>query len=190
MQRKHLLIIALLAALAVFAALYFYNSARQAPGGPCPVTVLEGDCKVSSISDAYIRITPDIQHYNNYSVLVIDWTFTPTKPMEGSENLGPVERELIKENLVNERHAAYARDLAYNGIRCLLKPGMDQNDYAYKSVKENCTLGADNAYRCSFPDITRQDLEDCGIRIGAVVHCKLTRRGGSCPPGGFEYFER
>ena len=111
MQRKHLLIIGLLAALAVFAAFYLYGSARQVSGGPCPVTVLEGDCKVSSISDAYIRITPDIQHYYNYSVLVIDWAFTPTKPMEGVENLGLIERELIKENLVNERHAAYARDL-------------------------------------------------------------------------------
>ena len=194
MQRKHLLIlVGAIAVLVILGMLFmsgFNNINNNKPGGGCTYVTLEGDCKVSSIREDNVKITADIHHYYNYGVLVVDYAFTPTKPMEGGDNLGPIEREFIKTSIISERYGAYARDLAFNGIKCLLKPGMGQNDYAYESVKENCTLKDNNTYECSFPDITREDLAKCSIKEGATIHCKLRRMiSGSCSPGGFEYFE-
>ena len=193
MQRKHLWILGAIAVLVILGMLFmssFNNIGNNKTGGGCSYVTLEGDCKVSSIREDNVKITADIKDYYNYGVLVIDYTFTPTKPMEGGDNLGLIKRELIKTSIINERHVAYARNLAFKGINCLLKQGIDQNDYAYKSVKEKCMLNDNNVYECSFPDITRQDLGKCGIKEGAIIHCKLTRSiSGSCTPRMVEYFE-
>jgi hypothetical protein len=185
MQRKYLLIIGAILIVAVLGIFYFNKSANRVPGGPCPVTTLVGECKITSIHDMSIKITSDIVHYYNYTVLAVDYSFTPNQTIEGIVN----DPKKLVAQLNYNKQTTTARELAFNGIKCLLKPGIDEKHYPYESVNESCHLNDNNSYDCNYTEITREDLENCNIRENTTIPCKLEIVGGPCSPGGFEYFE-
>ena len=186
------MILGVLVVLVVIGILFIVGYIKEPVkvGGPCSYVTLVGDCKITSVYDENLKLTADVWHYYDYGVLAVNYTFTPTQPMTGGTELGEIERGVLINGITREKYSTTARWLAFNGIKCLLKPGMGVDDYFYRNVNESCHLTDNNVFNCDYVEITRQDLEKCNIKENAVIGCKLTKEiSGSCSPGGFEYYE-